>query len=152
MSSRQLTAIALVATAIAVVAGCGESSTSKSLTKTELIAKADPICAHFFVELHAHGTKTASELAAKVQELAANEQIEVRELSKLSAPASLSTDWKTIIAGHRTMATDSVRLAQYAREGKLQTAGALITAGQSAEQQVIAIAARDGFKDCARSS
>jgi hypothetical protein len=156
MSSNNVAALTLTVSAL-LICGCGTSSSttgvkapSRPLTKSQLIAKADPICARFFVKFHAHGTKTAKEFVGNLRLLLSFERTESEELRKLTPPASMSSDWNKILTGQRTLTDDSARLLTYVRQGKLQAARPLLSAAQSARSQETALARRNGFKDCSR--
>jgi hypothetical protein len=145
----QLAALVLMAGTLAV-SGCGESSSSKRLTKAEIAVKANAICARFFVELHAHGTKSRAELTSNVQLLAVNRQVETDALRKLTPPASMAADWGAILAADQTLANDSTKFVGYAKEGKLSAASALLTTTIGIQARAVAIARRDGIRECAR--
>jgi hypothetical protein len=149
MLRTQLAALAAISLA---VSGCGGSSKTGPLTRAELIAKADAICARFHTELHAHGSKTPQELARNVPLLASYEQTAGAELRKLTAPASMANDWKQIVDSVQTLANDTAKVAPYAKENKLQAAQSLISEGQQVQQQALAMAKRDGFNQCAQAS
>ncbi|MGH2879520.1 MAG: hypothetical protein ACRDK4_07950 [Solirubrobacteraceae bacterium] len=152
MSSTRIAAV-LAASAL-VGAGCGGSSpsTSGSLTRAELIAKADVICARVHVEYHANGYTTKASIARLAPILAGDEQTAVDELRGLRAPASMVSDWNMIIDNAQTTATDTAKLGQLAKEGKFDQAAPLFNANQQNEHRALAVAARDGFKECATAS
>jgi hypothetical protein len=146
-----LLAVTLCAAAFAT-SGCGSSSKSTSLTKSELIAKADAICAHVHHEYHAHGYTTAASIARQAPLVAAAEQAGVNEMHKLTPPASMAADWNKVIAGAQTVASDTATLAKYAKEGNRKAMTSLFATGLGSQQQALAVAARDGFGDCAKAS
>lgn len=145
-------ALAMVAMALTAT-GCGSSSASSTaLTKAQLIAKADAICARFWREYHAHGTTDAKELTTKIHLIAGYELKEAKELRKLTPPAGMAFDWKRILAGHQAMANDSVMAERYFKRGVLQAMQRLVNKAAHVQETVLLTARRNGFKDCARAA
>src|ERR1700729_1019990 len=124
MLRTQLVALSLVAIASAI-AGCGESSKATPLSKAELIAKADAVCAHVMVQYHANGYTTTQSIVSRAPRVAAAEQTGVAELRKLTPPASMASDWQQIVENAQTIANDTAKLGQYAKENNLKAATAL---------------------------
>ncbi len=151
MPRKHLVALVLAATTLAA-SGCGESSKSTELTQAELIAKADAICTHLHIQFHEHGIKTDQDFARYVPLLGVHEQAATAQLRKLVPPNSMASDWKRILDGTQTAANDTTKLGQYAKEHSSQPTASLLATGQQAQQEVAAIAQRDGFKDCARTN
>jgi hypothetical protein len=152
MSSTRIAAM-LAASALFGATGCGGSSspnTGGSLTRGELIAKADTICARVLAEYHGYGYTTQASVAHLAPILAGDEQTGVDELRSLRAPASMVSDWNTILDNAQTVVNDTAKLGQLAKENKLNQAASLFTADQQNEQHALAIAARDGFKECSK--
>jgi hypothetical protein len=150
MQRRQLTALTLAAATLAA-AGCGGSS-SKSLTRSQLIAKADSICHRVNAKLtSANGQiNSQQDIARLAPQLAAYEQEAVVQLSKLTAPATIASDWKTIVTAAGTLAQNTAKLGEYAKANNLTAARALVSTSKKVQQQMLAVAKRDGFKDCSR--
>lgn len=138
--------------AIALMAGCGKSS--KPLTRAELIAKADTICRRVNAHLASSNNtiKTQQDVARLAPRLAAFEQTALVELSRLVPPASLADDWKTIVAGAQTLADNTAKLGEYAKSNQLKAAKSLIVSSQKIQSQMLAIAKRDGFRDCSHTA
>jgi hypothetical protein len=151
MLRRQLAALGLAAAALTAI-GCGSSSKGKSLASVELIAKADVICARVHAQYHANGYTTAQSIAHLAPRVASYEQIGVSELRKLIPPASMAGDWKQIVDGAQTVAEETAKLGQYAKDNNLKAATPLLSSSLRRQQQVLAVAARDGFKECSRAS
>ncbi len=167
MSRTRLIALALVATAL-TVAGCGgstktvgatqassvgstqSSSPSGALTRSELIAKADPICRRVNAEISAKVYRTAASIGQLAPELASFEQAATTELRSLTPPASLAQDWHQIVADNQTRAEDTAKLGEYIRAKKQAAANSLLISTGPIQRQMLAIAARDGFNDCSR--
>jgi len=151
--------VAVCAAAVCIVAGCGEASSSTSsgtsemtapLTQAQLIATADPICAHYLTELHAHPLKKANEFSQELQRLYSNHQTELSELQKLRPPTALASDWAKIVGGHEALSHDMTEALRDAHAGELRAVTPLIISGSRRQAATLAIARRDGFKDCSR--
>lgn len=91
------TLVVPVALVLLAVAGCGGSST---LSRQELIAKAEPVCRrvnHVF-----ESNRFTPQNYTHVAPLEAKEyQQAADELAKLIPPASMASDWQVIIDGFR---------------------------------------------------
>jgi hypothetical protein len=153
MSPTQLAALALAATTLAA-SGCGGSSkaTTSSLSRSELIAKADAICARVHAEYHANGYTTSQSIAHLAPLVAGDEQTGVDELRALHAPASMVSDWNMIVDVDQIVADNTAKLGQYAKENNLKAATPLYTANLKRQKEALTAAARDGFKECAKAS
>lgn len=151
MTFTRSTALTLIAIGL-VTGGCGKSS--KPLTRAELIAKADIICKRIDDKLKSSNNtiKSQQDIARIVPKLASFEQSALAELSKLEPPASLANDWKTIIAGAQTLADNTAKLGEYAKANNLKAARHLIQASEKVQQQTLATAKRDGFKQCSQTA
>lgn len=151
MTFTRSTALTLIAIGL-VAGGCGKSS--KPLTRAELIAKADTICKRVNDKLKSsnNSIKSQQDIVRIVPKLASFEQTALAELSKLEPPASLANDWKTIIAGAQTLADNTAKLGEYAKANNLKAARHLIQASEKVQQQTLATAKRDGFKQCSQTS
>jgi len=73
-------------------------------------------------------------------------------MRELKAPPSLVSSWNAILDNTEEVAEDTDKLGQYAKENNMKAATSLFTADSKKEQSVLAAAARDGFKECARQS
>jgi len=149
MAPRALAATALAATALAA-SGCGGSS-PKPLTRAELTVKANAICKKVTAKLTAAtkgGVGSVQAIARVAPELASFEETALGELGKLVPPAKLESDWKQFIAGAQTLAENTSKLGEYAKENNLKAAKSLIVSSEATQKQMIAIAKRDGLKDC----
>jgi uncharacterized protein with von Willebrand factor type A (vWA) domain len=145
MGPRRLAAIALAATTLAA-SGCGSSS--KPLTRAELTAKANAICKTVSTKISSKTIKTQQDIARVATELASFEQTALTQLSKLVPPAKLENDWKQFVAGAQTLAENTLKLGEYARANNLKAAKSLILSSEAVQKQMVAIAKRDGLKDC----
>jgi hypothetical protein len=145
---RCATAVALAA-ALAATCGCGSSP--KPLTRAELTAKANAICKNVSAKLAAAtrgGINNRQDIARIAPELAGFEQTALEELGKLVPPAKLERDWKQFVAGAQTLAENTAKLGEYAKANNLKSGGALIRSSEATRKSMVAIAKRDGLKDC----
>jgi hypothetical protein len=148
-------------------AGCGGGSSGTGSTNAgstasipsgdspaerRLIATADAICGRFNTEIAT--TKPAgvgaSELARSAPVNASLEQAALRELSKLTPPASLAGDWRRVIADRRTLAEELVKLGRYAKANNAAGIRALVVSKKAMHRELLKTATRAGFADCAR--
>lgn len=141
-----------------VIAGCGST---KTLTRAQLVAKADPICASASAErakanarlgaaTSLAGPKVLATLAETAPTVAAYESQGIAKLRKLNAPASLAHDWQSMLAGLQKLANDTAQLGAYAKEKDLAEAERLLASSKSTRKQLLVIAVRDGFTNCGR--
>jgi hypothetical protein len=146
MGRTRLTAVVLTAVTLAM-AGCGSSS--KPLTRAELTAKANAICATVTNKLASKkGINSQQDIARVAPELASFEQTALTELGKLVPPAELANDWKEFVAGAQTLAENTAKLGEYAKANHLKEAKSLITSSEKIQQQMVATAKRDGIAAC----
>jgi hypothetical protein len=106
------------------------------------------LCPRAPAEYHANAYTTTAGIAHLAPILAGYEQTGVDEMRALQAPASLAGDWNAIADAAQTITDDTAKLGQYAKENNLKAAGRLFTADRGVQQHKLALAARDGFKDC----
>ncbi len=169
MLSTKFAVLALAATALAA-SGCGKSSSAATsnnsvgksssvassntsdgtLTKAELIAKADAICATINGLRSTIKLKTKQSYITLLPTLAAAEQNAVGEFRKLVPPASMASDWNQLAADTQTLSTDTARFAQYIKVQNIPATRALGLAAKNIQQHMKAVGARDGFHECGR--
>lgn len=154
----RLTAIWFTGAAVLVVLGCGGSSTPTSSTspstsstlststvsRADLIAKADSICRR----VNAGRSHARPRRRLTPSQVVAYEREEYNEFAKLTAPASMSADWRRIVADTRELAgllAKFVGLNGPAQQRLLRALGKV-------NGDMIATAKRDGFNDCAQST
>jgi hypothetical protein len=124
-------------------------ATGKPLTREQLIAKGDLICARANLKLKTMSSATRQDTARLLPQAAGYERIQATELSKLVPPASLASDWKQIVAGIQKFSELSIRAAEYLQAKNTSAATSIVQAANTTQRQLTAIAKRDGFKDCA---
>src|ERR1700722_7098418 len=118
MGRIRVTVVALL-TAGFVVSGCGGTS-SKPLTNSELIAKADPICKRINTQIAYYSNLKPSDhqdllnaaaVARAAPLISATERSAQISLAKLTPSTALSEDWKQFVAGVRSLSEDSQQFA-----------------------------------------
>lgn len=177
MSFSKLATVAVVGVALAVSAGCGSSKSSTSttttvaatvakplvtttpaklarsgspLTHTTLIAKGDAICTDIKRKLGAMSARTTPEFLRTLPQAAIYYNTESERLGRLVPPAALAGDWSQIVSDMHYYSEYADRIEQYANEGQEKTAGKVLEQGIALQEKWIAIAKRDGFKNCSR--
>lgn len=148
-----LTTLALTTVALAAVSGCGGS---KELSRSELIAKADPICRRANAAID-HSKFNVSNVAQLAPGMAAAQNQASAELAKLTPPSSMAADWKVIVDGYRRTGTGIQRAGEAARSAgsanplthskAFAEAATEFANGREVRQTT---AARNGFIDCAK--
>jgi hypothetical protein len=152
-------ALAILAVAAMTATGCG-SSHAVTTPASKMIARADAICSGLNARRSAAneqvGAVTSSAALPKVARvapgLAAYERKAIAELRTLTAPASLSTAWRKILAGTQLLADDTAKLGVDAKAGNLKTVEGVIHTNQQKERELITIATTAGFKHCGRNA
>jgi hypothetical protein len=82
--------------------------------------------------------------------VSAYESEAVAKLRQLSAPASLSSDWQTMLAGLQKLAKATGQLGVYAKEKNVAAGEKLLASSKVTREQLLVIAGRDGFSHCGR--
>jgi hypothetical protein len=176
MLHTQLAALALAAITL-VASGCGGSSKTEStttaaavstaatstattstpataepgkLTRAELIAKTDAICARINAKRSSTKFTKEQDYARLVPPLAAYEQAAAAELSKLTPPASMANEWQQIASRVQTVANDTATVGHDIVTKQDNAGGALLTKLTNILLQMNAIAKREGFTSCAQ--
>jgi hypothetical protein len=170
--SRTPIATLMLATVMLAASGCGGSSKSSSqaalstqtasptqaespasnapLSRAELITKADAICKGVNAKRATVHLRTNQDFVRTLPQVAAYERSEIAELSKLTPPSSMATDWREILAGNRMIAENTAKVAEYTKANNISGAHTLLVSATQAQDQLTATAQRDGFKACAR--
>jgi hypothetical protein len=120
--------------------------------RAKLIAQAEAICGRLNAELAASTSKQKSLAPAEIARFAplnaALERNAIAELARLAPPASLARDWRAIVAYRRTLAKELAKLGQTAKANNRTGIVALLASKRRVRQQLLALAARDEFKEC----
>jgi hypothetical protein len=144
-------ATSALATALLAAAGCG-SSPKPPLTRAQLTSKANSICRTVTAKLEAASKGESANTPQQVQRLTAKvsgfEQKALTELTALVPPPALEADWQRFVGGAQTLAEDTAKVGEYVA-GKNTAAGkAVISQAEATQKQMVAIAKRNGIKDC----
>jgi hypothetical protein len=137
--------VLLTAATLVTVCGCGGSN---GLSRSQLVAKADPICRQANQALAT--SKISPQNVAQVgpSVAAAQRQASIK-LSKLAPPSALASDWETIVASWRTAAESLLRFDEAAKAKDTQGVTAAEKGFLNAQAARMKAASRDGFHDCA---
>jgi len=128
-------------------------------SRKQFIARADPICRRFNVELARSSAKgkggigNGRERAAYVAGLLKNETIERRansELARLAQPPALTADWGEMLADRRLLAKQLGELATALVRKNKVSEQELVNRKKEWHQALRQVAVKAGFKDCAR--
>ncbi len=156
---RKLRLVPIAIVVAIAVAGCGTSSTNG---KAKLVAEADPICKQISIDRTAANAevskaksstaKTLRVLARVAPPVAAAEHRMVARLHALSVPSSLASEWQQLLAGMEQLADDATQIGEQAKANDYKTIASLTASGRTIREHLTAIAARDGFTYCGRTS
>lgn len=135
-----------------VMAGCGSGGSSSTLSRSQLISQADVICKRVNEKLADVNSKLTSQqaFASIAPELAAFERQELSKLEALKPPASMSSDWRQILASTRTLTDTTAQLGVAAKKNDLKSAQQLANQNKKAQESLVSITTRDGFKECSK--
>jgi hypothetical protein len=171
--SRQLRIVTVAIVTAFAAAGCGGTSTGTGTSTTTsssigvrhvaaakpLVARADPICKLVATKREAannslHGTSksTLETLARLAPKVSVVEHQALTQLLKLKAPAAVAQDWREMLAGIKQLADDTTQISIDAKANDLKAVEALTASGRSLRTKLTAIAERDGFAYCGRTS
>lgn len=135
-------------TTAAAPASSSESGTTKALTRAELIAKANAICARVKAKGATITVTTRQDYVTLLPSLVTYLQTAVAEMSKLTPPASLANDWQTIVADNRTLAETAGQIVTYANANDLKATSAIVSTLKQTGTQLANVTRRDGFTSC----
>lgn len=130
-------------------------ATGTPLTRAQLIAKGDAICARVNAQVDKVTTQVnvppnvaRREFLEGFSKAARYETIETNELSKLVPPASLAHDWGLIVNDFHRYVQYADAAARAAEAKDIKAIEPLIKPGEAIHEKLDAIAKRDGFKYC----
>jgi hypothetical protein len=156
-------AVCVLASAALAASGCGSSKSSSNdnsvsgttasanrLTRSELIAKGDAICARVNQRVFSNPARTTADLVRLTPRLSEYELAAAREMEKLNPPTSLLSDWQQIVAASKTLAEHTGELGEQVAKKNTVAARATLSTDATLQSELFAIAKRDGFKVCSR--
>lgn len=122
----------------------------KTLSRSQLIAAADAICAKLNTALVAakDTIHTKADIVRVARRRAPAERSTVAELSKLTPPSSLTHDWRQILAARRLLVEEIDQAGEDAKTNNMEGVHRALVAATSVQGQMSTTARRDGFKDC----
>jgi hypothetical protein len=155
---RKLRLVPIAIVIATAVTGCGGSTSGNA----KFVAEADPICKQTLAkrtaansEVSKVSSSTAKILAALARvapPVAADEHHAITQLRALKAPASLSTDWRRLLAGMEVLANDATQIGEHAKAHDYEAIVSITASGNKLREGLIPIAAREGFTYCGRTS
>ncbi len=120
----------------------------KPLTRAQLIATADAICASANKKVDTVNEVTQSQIEHGFPQAAIYESAETEELAKLVPPAEMAHDWAVIVGDFHRYVDYANAAARYADAKNLKAAIPLFKPAEAIHERLNAIAKRDGFKYC----
>lgn len=142
------------ATSTTAAAAKSVTAAADALTRAQLIAAADRVCARANARIAKPGpagnTGSNQEVAQNAQEIAGYDRAEVAGLRALVPPAELANDMRQIVAGFQGYANDVGTLGTDVQANDNASIQPLIASAKKLHEQVTAIAKRDGLTDCAK--
>ncbi|MFZ1926566.1 MAG: hypothetical protein WAU42_10530 [Solirubrobacteraceae bacterium] len=120
----------------------------KPLTRAQLIARADAICARTNAERESISVGSQAAFRRVLPQAAIYNSTQSKELNKLVPPASLAHDWSGIINAAQLFSEYVDQVAYYAQTGK-RNLSPLIHTAEVVHQQMTVIFRHDHFKQCA---
>lgn len=155
MGRTRIAVPALATSALAAVvlaaAGCG-STTKPPLTRAQLTSKANSICRTVTAKLEAaskgESANTPQQLEHLTTEVSGFEQKALTELTALVPPPALEAQWQRFVAGAQSLADDTAKVGEYIANKNTASTKAVISEAQATQKRMVAIAKRNGFKDC----
>lgn len=149
MTRQGLAALALAAIVLTTAAGCGGS---KGLSRSELIAKANPLCRRANEALDS-SKLNPSNIAQVAPAVAVTVQQVSAELAKLTPPESMASDWKVMVDSVRRAGVGLGKLAQAAKTSSLAKPSQAYIEGEkefsSGQSDRSQIAQHNGVSECA---
>lgn len=144
-----------LALAAVTAAGCGSSATTP---KSRAIARADAICKPLNARRKtanaalgsARGAAALPKIAKIAPGLVAYERTAIAELRALTVPASLTADWRKILAGTELLAANTAKLDADAKSGNLKDVATLTQQDEKSQRELVAVATAAGFAHCGR--
>lgn len=144
-------ATSVLATFMLAMVGCG-STAKPPLTRAQLTSKADSICRTVSAKLEAaskgESVNTPQELQRLTTKVSGFEQKALSELTALVPPPALEAQWQRFVDGAQRIAEATTRIGEYIATKNTAASKAVISEVQATQKQMVAIAKRNGFKDC----
>jgi hypothetical protein len=126
--------------------------TGKPLTRAQLIARADTICAGTNQKLSTISVVDKNEFARVLPQVAIYFSGETNELSKLAPPKSMTQGWTQLLSDFRLYSEYTNTVAKYAQVNNFHSAAPLIHDAEELHQKLVILAKHEGFTHCSRLS
>jgi cell division septum initiation protein DivIVA len=124
-------------------------TSGRPLARAHLVAHANAVCQDAITKSSQLFAKGQDEFAALVPLVASYQRTMYDELIKLTPPASLASDWKSILGYARILAETTSKLSSYGQNDHTAAAQPLYTEFAAARRELHYVAARAGFATCA---
>jgi hypothetical protein len=119
------------------------------LTRAELIAKADAICARLNRQAGSVRNTSLRGVGSTAPLVAGYFRAAFAELRRLTPPAAMARDWKAIVSDIQPVAGEVVIMGKYASDNDPASTAKVESRIARVQLHRIAIAKRNGFRDCA---
>lgn len=126
--------------------------TGKPLTRAQLIAHADAICARTNLKLSTVSAVDKNEFARVLPQVAIYFSSESSELGKLVPPTGMAHSWSQIFGDIRLYSEYTNTVAKYAQANNFSAAAPLIHDAEELHQKLVILAKHEGFTYCSRLS
>lgn len=145
----RLVAVSVVAGAVALGAGCGGEGGGDRLSRDELIAEADAICAKYEKQLEALGTPASLEDIVQLAE-EGKPIIEkgVNELKALEPPEDLQEQWDELMAENDANVALIDDLSEAAASGDQARIGQIAAEAQQQDEKTDQLGRELGLVEC----
>jgi hypothetical protein len=144
-------ATSALASVVLAAAGCG-STPKPPLTRAQLTSKANSICRTVTAELEAaskgESANTPQQLERLTVKVSGFEQKALTELTALVPPPALEAQWQRFVDGAQSLAEDTAKIGEYIANKNTAAGKAVISDAEATQKRMVAIAKRNGFKNC----
>jgi hypothetical protein len=151
MLHSQLAALALAATTLLALSGCGGSSktqTAGTPTRAEFIAKADAICRTFNAKMNSLKINSQQDFERALPEVASWAEAQSEELNMLTPAAGMEYQWKKFLVGTRIYTEQFATFADYAKTHKVSNSSPLFDKALVTNHKAAEIAKSNGIQEC----
>jgi hypothetical protein len=123
-------------------------ATGRPLARAQLIAQGDTICTGTDAKIRAISAKSTAAVINSLPQTATDYDAEVKSLSKLVPPPSMSHRWSQVVNDIQLAGEYANAAAEYAKEKYWRPAVLLYKEGLKLKARWLRIAKRAGFKVC----
>lgn len=125
-------------------------ATGTPLTRAQLLASADAICARRNARVESVAIQSSADFIRMMPQIAIYNTTQANELSKLVPPASMRSVWTVILTDFHRYGEYMNRLAAYAPQRNPAVLGATLKSSERLRARLDALAKREGFKQCSK--